>query len=542
MIKKNKANLFLLLILIIFLIIGIIPKKQNNYKKTSSLIENPHDITGDETLRVGTPYRNNILNPFNDGGNNISLITKLTNTSLFTVDKNDKFQKKLVDKFWYDDMGKTISIVLKKGMKFSNGEEIKAYHIKNTYSILANPNYDGSYSTYVDNLKGYYSYKLGKSDKLEGIEILGDYYIKFHFNVGDFSNINTLTFPILDVDDDYIDYEKYSNMEFKNGGGYYKVSKIENLKVYLELKAEYKNDIALKKIEIFNLYPQEAIEMYKRGDIDIVYKYKNTLNYMSNTNDRIKQYSYSISNQSPFFHFLGFNQNSEIFKIEKNRRLLSDFLDMQDIVGSSVGSYAYNFSRLPIFGNSWFNLTKNVDDEKTNKIEKLYFEDVKKPIIIKLIALENDDFFKNIEAKFKEYIENEYIKLDIRYLSSQEMYKSLKDGEKFDIFISQRNMTDIPKVLLEDKYPVESELDLVNLADESFFYIMSKIQEDTDNPLIKKMKLEWHTNFRKKTPYIVLANENITTIINKRISGIYINEFVGLDYIENLRNIRLKHN
>ncbi|WP_297377544.1 ABC transporter substrate-binding protein, partial [uncultured Helcococcus sp.] len=210
--KINPGILIIILLLMFSLVFYFLPIQQFKKSNSNDLIKNPHSLVGSEKIRIATMKTDKPLNPLSDGGEKISLLTRLINTSLFKQAEDNEMNPDLVDQYWYDDGGSIISMILKKDQSFANGKEIKAHHVKNTYKVLADPQYSGTYTSYVDNLKGYYPYKLGQDSFLEAIEVVDDNFIRFHFNVTDFSNINTLTFPILDIENDDFKYGDISEI------------------------------------------------------------------------------------------------------------------------------------------------------------------------------------------------------------------------------------------------------------------------------------------------------------------------------------------
>lgn len=89
----------------------------------------------------------------------------------------------------------------------------------------------------------------------------------------------------------------------------------------------------------------------------------------------------------------------------------------------------------------------------------------------------------------------------------------------------------------EDNKEVEG-YTITSIMEDGFLYFLEKVKTNTDDPFIVQISDRWKQTFQKTVPYIVLANQNVTSIINKRIEGIYLNEFVGLDNVENLKNIK----
>ena len=554
--KKKKIEIILLFIIaIFFFILIILPKKRAEISlndKYNKYIVNPRKKSDEDILKVGVPTRKKPLNVFDDGDGTVSLLSRLIHPSLLYKDKNDKAKLEIAEEYWYEDLGKTISVKLKKDYKFSNGEFLTAKNVYNTYLVLADPSYSGKYVNYVDNLKGYFDYKLKVTDKLEGIEILGDYFIKFHFNDASFSNIYSLMFPIVNIkntDFKYNDLTKVKFVDLINGAGRYKVENILDENIKLILKDDVKNeDIKIKKIEISFLDYHDAFHKFKSGDLDILYKYPKEKYFYRDYNERTRQYANHIDFQSVIFNYIGFNQKSKIFKNENFRRALRDSIGIKEIIEEKYGKDVYDFPEIPVYKNSWFNSNNYKLDKKNKLSDELskfytkkdgYFLDEKgKTLNIKLAYLEEDEFANDIKEYLEKEIENEGIKVELKPISPQEMYKYLNDEyEDYDIYISQGKMTEIPAYQYDNKNKEVQKDNINTLLENSFYYILEKIRDDVYSEELNRLTYEWKKNFDKSTPYIVLSTENITSIINKRIKGIYINEFVGLSDIENLKNI-----
>ncbi|MFM1552366.1 ABC transporter substrate-binding protein [Helcococcus ovis] len=552
--KKKIEIILLFIIAIFFFILIILPKKKTEVKIDSykNYIVNPRKKLDKDVLKVGVPLREKPLNVFDDGDGTVSLLSRLIHPSLLYKDKNDKAKLEIAEEYWYEDLGKTISVKLKKDYKFSNGELLTAKNVYNTYLVLADPSYSGKYVNYVNNLKGYFDYKLKVTDKLHGIEVLGDYFIKFHFNDASFSNIYSLMFPIVNIkktDFRYNDLSKVKYVDLLNGAGRYKVENIVDENIKLILKDNKKNkDIKIKKIEISFWDYRDAMHKFQSGELDILYKYPKGKNFYRDYNERTRQYSNHIDFQSVIFNFIGFNQKSNIFKNENYRRALRDSIEVKKIFEEKYGKDVYDFPEIPVYKNSWFNSDNYKLDRKNNLSEELskkykrqgkYFIDKNgEYITVKLAYMEEDSFANDIKEYIVNEIENEGIKVKLKSLSPQEMYKHLNDeDEDYDIYISQGRMTEIPSYQYDNKNK-ESKYENINtLLDTSFYYILEKIREDVYSEELNKLTYQWKKNFDKTTPYIVLSTENITSIINKRVKGIYINEFIGLSDIENLKNI-----
>lgn len=545
---RNDLKKILIIIFSIFLVVVVLlPDKKNDINFATEYIKNPRSITKKENFKIGIPKRDNLLNPLNDGGFSPSLVSKLVHASLFEKDEHNNYIKDIVDEYWYDNQGKTISMTLKRGYYFDDGTEITANHVKNTYMLLANHAYTGNYSEFVDNIEGYYPYKLQQKEDLTGIEVVESHYIKFHFNITDFGNISKLTFPILDIEEvNESRIDEYYNKQYKNGAGIYEISQEGDDFVNLSLKNQDNlENIKVKNINIQTLDMNNAVHVFREGQLDILYKFPKNTQIADQIDDRIKEYSYTVDNESQYYNYLGFNQKSEIFSKEKYRRALRDDIDIERILDETYGENVYSYPKLPIYSNSWF-YDNGFELTESDSLEKVIAEDIKNKEMdksvfnIKLIALDNDNFFKSIEDKFVEQIESEHIKVEVEYLNTHDMYEALNGEKEFDIFVSKKQMTDMPSVVLEDRYPVEGVYKLSSLIEQSFHYILSIIREDTSDQILVNAVNDWKKSFDAIAPYIVLASENETSIVNDRVTGIHFNEFVGFDYIKNLENISIK--
>lgn len=110
-------------------------------------------------------------------------------TGLFTVTKDSELEKNyMVDSYTSSEDLKTWNFKLKKGIKFSDGEELTANDVAFTYYFFADPSFDkagGTSSYYPLNIEGFEAYKAscaaGACDKtlFTGINVINDYEIEF---------------------------------------------------------------------------------------------------------------------------------------------------------------------------------------------------------------------------------------------------------------------------------------------------------------------------------------------------------------------------
>ena len=91
---------------------------------------------------------------------------------LFAVNDTYKINNKGAATFKLDKDAKTITIEVKKGVKWSDGKQVTAKDVEYAYEIVGNPKTKTSrYTDSLANLVGLDEYHKGKADKISGIEM-----------------------------------------------------------------------------------------------------------------------------------------------------------------------------------------------------------------------------------------------------------------------------------------------------------------------------------------------------------------------------------
>lgn len=135
-----------------------------------------------DTLIVGTTAPSGKFNPIYADSVYDSYVTELVFDGLLMNDEKGNPIPNVAESWDISEDGKTYTFHLKKGIKFTNGQELTAKDVEFTYTAIADPNYDGPRMDSVMDLVGYDEYhndKEGKVPKLEGIKVIDDYTISF---------------------------------------------------------------------------------------------------------------------------------------------------------------------------------------------------------------------------------------------------------------------------------------------------------------------------------------------------------------------------
>lgn len=136
----------------------------------------------EQTLTVGINTElNGVFSPLYYQTTYDGYVIDMIYQKMMRYDENSNLQKELIkeDPVVSED-GKTITFKLKKGIKFSDGSKLTSSDVKYTFTLMADPSYDGRFTSSVDYLEGYSEYHDGDATDFSGIETPDDYTVIFH--------------------------------------------------------------------------------------------------------------------------------------------------------------------------------------------------------------------------------------------------------------------------------------------------------------------------------------------------------------------------
>ncbi|MBZ9633595.1 ABC transporter substrate-binding protein [Clostridium sp. FP1] len=93
---------------------------------------------------------------------------------LLGLDEKMELKPRLAESYKVSDDKKTVTFKIRKGVKWHDGKPFTADDVKFTFDFVSNPKYNGPYTMFVNNIKGYDEFKAGKSKDLEGVKKIDD--------------------------------------------------------------------------------------------------------------------------------------------------------------------------------------------------------------------------------------------------------------------------------------------------------------------------------------------------------------------------------
>ncbi|NVH28834.1 oligopeptide ABC transporter substrate-binding protein [Lactobacillus delbrueckii] len=118
-----------------------------------------------------TPVKGVFLNELSDSQYDTDFM-QFGNEALFATDDQYKINNKGAATFKMDRKAKTVTIEVKKGVKWSDGKQVTAKDVEYSYEIIANKASQSSrYTSSLADIVGLAEYHDGKSKKISGIEM-----------------------------------------------------------------------------------------------------------------------------------------------------------------------------------------------------------------------------------------------------------------------------------------------------------------------------------------------------------------------------------
>ena len=341
-------------LILMLLLLGVTACSTDNITKeiTDNNIEEDIDNEPVEGGQIVIPLTNlNTLNPLMTENLTYYHFSKLVFESMFELDNNLNISPLLAEGYDIKNAGKTISIELKKDVKWHDGVAFNANDVAFTINTLKYAKANSSYSSFFQTSQA-------DTNTIVDVSIIDSFNIDITFNDISSNNLELLTFPIIpqhifmDTKDSFAMALQIDNYQ-PIGTGPYKYVKYEKFKNislisfddYREGKA-YITNIDGKVLEdeelILTAFETGQLSMATTIGVDWD-KYK--------SNKRIRAVEY-ISNN---YEFLGFNFGKEVFQGEAGlaiRKAINYGIDRQAIIRKVYLGHASQ-TDVPIHPDSW---------------------------------------------------------------------------------------------------------------------------------------------------------------------------------------------
>ena len=261
------------------------------------------------------------LNPVISKDKDVYYIDKLIYNSLFKLDENLLPQNDLAESYTYDNDKNKITIKIKNGLKWSNGEPLTANDVKFSVDAYKKASFTkaGLYSDQVANIRS--------------VSVVGDSVIINYMNNNDVS-LENLIFPIISKSDfkNINEVLKQNEKFVPKGSGPYAVDSYNPYSELILKANEYYTGVKPENVLIFKVIPNdgETIHLIEPNLITVAYSEKITRDVdFANLNSNIESY---LSNE---VDWVGFNMNKTPLSDMKIRQAIAKSIDTKSILDSA---------------------------------------------------------------------------------------------------------------------------------------------------------------------------------------------------------------
>ncbi|MBK5246426.1 MAG: hypothetical protein JJE49_04045 [Peptostreptococcaceae bacterium] len=469
------------------------------------------------------------LNPVISKDKDVYYIDKLIYNSLFKLDESLLVQNDLAESYKFNKDKRSVTIIIKKEIKWSNGESLTANDVK--FSI-------DSYKKAFYSKSGIYSSQL---NNIRSVSVNGDSVSINYINSDDMS-LENLIFPIIpknefkNINETLIQNEKFLPI----GSGPYSV---ESYNPYSELVLKANEFYSGSKPEntlIFKVVPndEETIHLIEPNLITIAYSEKITRNVdFANLNTNITSY---LSNE---VDWLGFNMNKAPLSDKKIRQVIAMSIDTKSILESAYYGNGVLSDSIYYPGYLGVKNTGSIykfdEAEATLLLEKAGYNDLNNDgileningnkFIIDLLINNNDESRIAAANAIKKNLAEVKIEANIVAVNFENYNKSILNGE-FDIYIGGGKMA--------ENYDLKSLLKSYNgnpvgyknpTVDKYLDQLKSGINNEEKIQIYKKLK----SLLSEEIPYYPLVYKTYGVITSKAFNGkvipIFNNIYIGAE-------------
>jgi len=377
------------------------------------------------------------LNPAISKDEDTYFISKLVYNGLFEFDEHLIPQKKLVDSYSYDNDTLTLSLSLKRGVKWHDGKEFTSADVKSSIDAYVSLSYSNEtvYSSYVSNIK---SVSTDKNDL---------YKVTVSFkNPGNVA-VENLTFPIMPAHQ----FKKMSDIKISPdrfipiGTGAYRVEGYNNLsQLVLSANDNYFDKVPQNNLE-FVIFPQkkEALNLVNVSNITILYDKDLDRDTLIN-NMNVKSVDF-ISNEA---EMIGFNFRNPMTQNKKLRQAIACAINLQEILdGAYLKSGVFSDT---IYYPNYYGVAGNGDEYDYNLeqalllLEESGFADIDddgyiddqdgKPYSFKILVNSEDQFRVAAAQIIKNGLDKLPLDTYIKYCDWNQYMSDIASGN-YDLYI-----------------------------------------------------------------------------------------------------------
>ena len=494
------------------------------------------------------------LNPLLNSDSSAYYFNKLIFESLFEFGEKLEPHEQLVESYTLNEDG-IIDIVLKKNVKWHDGENLKAEDVKFTIDTIKYGTQHKKYEAQISDL--YKNEGILNLNDIKDVMVKNDREFSVVFGENKANIIETLTFPIIPSHVFKGDFDKAlsENDYIPVGTGPFKQAKYEKLKtVTLESFDSYWGDKPLIKTIRGRILKDENLSLtsFSAGQIDSTFSLGTDWEkYTQDESVDVHEFP------SRHFEFLAINSKSSVLEGEKGlaiRKAIAFGINRKNIISKVYQGHA-TLSDTPVNPNSYLTTDKLNETYKYNasKARKLLqeagfndqnndgiYEDEDGTVLTLKLTTNS---YNQLRVKTLDMISDDLKNIGIKIEKDYEFIKNVdaedeqveRDWENFQSKVKSR---DFEIALIGWDTSFMEDLSQMFRSDslDNFSHYKSEKMDSALDDISSSVKREEKINnyekaqrvFLEELPYVSLFFTNGAVLVNKKINGDIIPNYINI--------------
>ncbi len=335
--------------------------------------------------------------------------------------------------------GKTYTFYLRHGVKFHNGEEVKASDFKYSLERACDPN-TGSQTaaTYLGDIVGARDMLAGKAKEISGIEVIDDYTLQVAIDAPKAYFLSKLTYPTAFVVDKANVESGKTWWRQPNGTGPFRLGEWKQSQLLiLERSQDYYGEPARLKQVVFHLLAGMPMVMYEQGQIDVIPISKA---YIDLVKDEAGPFYRELVVKPEFsLSYIGFDTTKAPFDDVNIRRAFCYAVDKERIIKSTLRGMVIEAEGILPPGMPGYNehlqgLDYDVEKAKESIAASKYKDALNLPPVTITVSGYGNSIPGYLGAIIQEWHQNLGVEVSVRQLEPKDFLYNLKQ-ERDEMFV-----------------------------------------------------------------------------------------------------------
>ena len=526
-----------------------VDKKTNEVIQATNPEKNPDAAKNrKDTMIIGFTVPNGKFNPIMTDAEDDAWVTAMIFDGLMSNDKEGNPVPWVAEKYEITPDNLTYTFTLRKGVKFTSGDELTAEDVAFTYTAIADPKYDGARADAVQGLVGYKEYNKGDAKTLSGIKVIDPYKISFTFKeVYAPALLNNFGYGIMSKK--YYGFEKGGIQKLKDmflkpmGTGAYLFKQYKTgQEVDFEANPNYfKGAPKIKNLILKAVTGQTVQQELAAGQVD-----GSKLGAKPANIDNMKKAGFLNMQLYPEngFGYIGLNLKLDMFKDVKVRQALQYGLNRKGFIDGYLKGYA----------DVCINVIPAISWARTDDVNKFAYDPAKANKMLDEAgwAKESDGYRHKDGKKFTIHwlcstgskytealipvVQENWKAIGVEVIPElmefATMAEKVTNEMKFEMFMMgwSYSVDPDPSALFVKEQAVPGGFNSVSYINEENDKMLKDAVLTTDQAKRKEIYTKWAKFIAEEVPYIFLDAGKTMYVVNSRIKGLEISTYQDWTY------------